>query len=183
MNKQFTIRAVLVLVTLLGCMAIFGGCSKTPETEAERTARWAQGNLTEWETEHGIGPITEDVQLGPVDAAKAAAGKEIFIKKCATCHYLDHRKTGPNLRDVTKRRSPEYVLNQILNPEPMGKLHPDGKKLVAQYAQYMTIQGITRDNALELLDFLRSEVNNPAVPVEQQPGFGVPPPPATPPTQ
>lgn len=183
MKKSLLSAAAIMLFALLLVVATLIGCGSKPETDAERQARWAQGNLTEWETEHGIGPITEDVQIGPVDATKAAAGKEIFIKKCATCHYLDHRKTGPPLRDVTKRRSPEYVLNQILNPEPMGKLHPDGKKLVAQYAQYMTIQGITRDNAVDLLDFLRSELNNPALPVEQQPGFGVPPPPATPPTQ
>jgi nucleotide-binding universal stress UspA family protein len=81
------------------------------------------------------------------------------------------------LRDVTKRRSAEYVLNQILNPEQMGKLHPDGKKLVAQYAQYMTIQGITRENAEDLLAFLRTEADKPALPQEQQPGFGTPPPP------
>ena len=165
------------LALMLGLTIV--SCSSAPETDAERQARWTQGSLTSWETEHGIGPITEDVQIGPVDAAQAVAGQDLFIRKCATCHYLDHRKTGPALREVAKRRSHEYVLNQILNPEQMGKLHPDGRKLVAQYAQFMTIQGITRENALQLLDFLRSEVDKPALPMEQQPGFGVPPPPAT----
>ena len=166
------------LVTAGSCafaLAI-AGCSSGTETETERQARWTAGNLTTWETEHGIGPITEDAKVGALDLAKAAAGKELFIKKCATCHYLDHRKTGPALRDITKRRSNEYILNQILNPEQMGKLHPDGRKMVAQYAQFMTIQGITRDNAFELLDFLRSEKDNPALPIDQQVGFGVPPP-------
>ncbi|HQL24776.1 MAG TPA: cytochrome c [candidate division Zixibacteria bacterium] len=153
------------------------GCSSGPETEAERQTRWQQGKLTGWELEHGIGPITDALEIGPVDAARAAQGRELFIAKCATCHYLDDRKTGPGLRDVTKRRSPEYVLNQVLNPEQMGKLHPEGKKLVAQYAQFMTIQGITPDDARALLDFLRSEADKPPVPLEQQPGANVPPPP------
>ncbi len=178
MRKPFTNKATLLLAALVSWWGI-SGCSSTPETDAERVARWTQGNLNSWETEHGIGPVTEDVKLAPVDPARATSGQELFIKKCATCHYLDMKKTGPPLRDVTKRRSSEYVLNQILNPEQMGKLHPDGKKLVAQYAQYMTIQGITRENANDLLEFLRSEVGKPAVPAEQQPGFGVPPPPPT----
>lgn len=176
MNARITSMAASVI--LLGLIGLLGaGCSSKPETDAERQARWTQGNLTSWELEHGIGPITADAGIGAVDPARAARGKDLFIQKCATCHYLDHRKTGPALRDITKRRSNEYVLNQILNPEQMGKLHPDGKKMVAQYAQFMTIQGITRENALDLLDFLRSEVANPALPMEQQPGFGTPPPP------
>ena len=173
MNRFFSLLALLALI------ASVVGCSSAPETDAERQARWAAGNLNSWETEHGIGPVTEDIQLTPVDPARAASGLDIFVKKCATCHYLDHKKTGPMLRDVTKRRSPEYVLNQILNPEQMGKLHPDGRKLVAQYAQYMTIQGITRENAEDILNFLRSEAGKPALPAEQQPGFGTPPPPPT----
>ena len=177
MNFHIKVRAAMVLAALAGCAWVGSGCSSGPETDAERQARWAQGNLTTWETEHGIGPITQDIPVSPVDSARAEQGKQLFIQKCATCHYLDLRKTGPPLRDVTKRRSEEYVLNQILNPEPMGKLHPDGRKLVAQYVQYMTIQGVTHDNALALLDFLRAESDKPALPAEQQPGFGTPPPP------
>lgn len=166
--------AILAVTALLA----IGGCSSAPETDAERQARWAAGNLNSWETQNGIGPVTEDFQMASADPTRAASGQAIFVQKCATCHYLDHKKTGPNLRDITKRRSNAYVLNQILNPEQMGKLHPDGRKMVAQYAQFMTIQGITRENAEDLLHFLRSEADKPPVPVEQQPGFGTPPPPA-----
>lgn len=174
--KRLLLLTATALTTLIVSW-LASGCSSTPETDAERQARWAAGNLNSWETEHGIGPVTEDVPVAAIDPNKVTAGEQLFIKKCATCHYLDMKKTGPPLRDVTKRRSREYVLNQVLNPEQMGKLHPDGRKLVAQYAQYMTIQGITRDNATDLLEFLRSVADKPALPAEQQPGFGTPPPP------
>lgn len=174
MRKMTYSSLAAISVLVVSWMA--GGCSSTPETDAERQARWTAGNLNTWETQHGIGPITEDIQLGAVNPARATSGHDIFVQKCATCHYLDHKKTGPMLRDVTKRRSPEYVLNQILNPEQMGKLHPDGRKLVAQYAQFMTIQGITRENAEDILHFLISESEKPVLPVEQQPGFGTPAP-------
>jgi cytochrome c551/c552 len=175
-------KLMVWLVCLMTTGMLIVGCSSKPETQAEKDARWTAGNLTEFEIEHGIGPITEVPQLGPVDAAMAEQGKAIFVQKCATCHYLDVRKTGPPLRDITKRRSAAYVLNQIQNAEKMGKLHPDGKKMVAQYAQYMTIQGITPEMARQLLEFLRSEVDKPALPAEQQPGFGTPPPPPEPAT-
>lgn len=179
MNLRQKLTGAFLLSCLVAGFSITGGCSSAPETDAERLARWQQGTLNSWEIEHGIGPVKADIQVGPVDMALADRGKEIFVQKCATCHYLDMKKTGPALRDVAKRRSPAYVMNQILNPDQMGKLHPDGKQLVAQFAQYMSIQGITQDNARELLEFLRSEMDKPALPAEQQPGFGTPPPATT----
>lgn len=176
MNVVLKRLVVLATFGLMITLAGLAGCSSEPETDAERQARWQQGQFTSWELEHGIGPINADIELTAVDPTKAAQGEDLFVAKCATCHYLDDRKTGPPLRGITKQRSPEYVLNQILNPDQMGKLHPDGKKMVAQYAQYMTIQGITHDNALALLDFLRGEADKPPVPMDQQPGANVPPP-------
>ncbi len=174
---------LLIAVSLTSALGILAaGCSSKPETPEEKLARWTAGNLNEFENENGIGPVTEKVEVGPLDPAMADQGKAVFVQKCATCHYLDMRKTGPPLRDVTKRRTAAYVLNQVQNAELMGKLHPDGKKLVAQYAQYMTIQGVTPEMARQLLEFLRSEVDKPALPMEQQPGFGVPPPPPQPTT-
>ena len=177
MKLRFNCRLVFAVLVSTAIGILAAGCSSKPETLEERQARWTAGNLNEFENESGIGPVTEPVQLGPVDASMAEQGKAVFVQKCATCHYLDMKRTGPPLRDVTKRRTAAYVLNQVQNAEQMGKLHPDGKKLVAQYAQYMTIQGITPEMARQLLEFLRSELDKPALPLEQQPGYGVPPPP------
>jgi len=176
MNMTVVKNATVLLLATFIFGALLSGCGKE-ETLTEREARWVEGRLTSFEYEHGIGPVTEEPELGPIDPALAEKGKELFIQKCATCHYLDMKKTGPPLRDVTKRRSAAYILNQVQNPEKMGKLHPDGKKLVAEYMQYMTIQGITPEIARQLLEFLRSEADKPAVAAELQPGFGTPPPP------
>ncbi len=176
MNSQLRKVITCLVPACLIIGALLAGCG-SEETLTEREARWVEGKLTSFEYEHGIGPVTEEPELGPIDPVLAEKGKELFIQKCATCHYLDMKKTGPPLRDVTKRRSAAYVLNQVQNPEKMGKLHPEGKKLVAQYAQYMTIQGITPEIARQLLEFLRSEADKPPVAAEQQPGFGTPPPP------
>jgi len=180
MKVASTFLTLLALLTLFMISIELSGCGAKEEKPEEREARWASGSFTSFELDNGIGPVTEEPVIGPLDPTLAAQGKAIFIQKCATCHYLDMRKTGPPLRDVTKRRTAAYVMNQVQNPEEMGKLHPEGQKLVAQYAQYMTIKGITPEMARQLLEFLRSEADQPAVPAEQQPGFGTPPPPATP---
>jgi len=177
MKTSNNFRSIAALLAIFIINVVLAGCGAKEETQAEREARWVEGRMTSFEYEHGIGPVTQEPELGPIDPAMAAKGKELFIQKCATCHYLDMKKTGPPLRDVTKRRSAAYVLNQVQNPEKMGKLHPDGKKLVAQYMQYMTIQGITPEIARQLLEFLRSVADQPPVATEQQPGFGTPPPP------
>jgi cytochrome c2 len=87
---------------------------------------------------------------------KAKSGEKIFTEKCTQCHKLDERYTGPALRDVTSRRTPEFILNQILNPEEMTKRHPEVKKMLAQYATQMTFQNVSEDDAKAILEYLRS---------------------------
>lgn len=64
----------------------------------------------------GVGPITS-VELGEIDQAMADKGKEIFEAKCTACHKTDSKFIGPALQDVVNRRSPEWIMNMILNPE------------------------------------------------------------------
>jgi mono/diheme cytochrome c family protein len=63
----------------------------------------------------GVGPIKE-VKLGPVDPAMAKAGAAVFEQKCSACHKFDERYVGPALKGVTQRRTPEYIMNMILDP-------------------------------------------------------------------
>jgi cytochrome c len=42
---------------------------------------------------------------GSAMAADAAAGEDVFKKKCSSCHSLDENKTGPALRGVVGRKA------------------------------------------------------------------------------
>jgi cbb3-type cytochrome oxidase cytochrome c subunit len=47
-------------------------------------------------------------------------GRELFVEKnCITCHNVGGvgAKTGPDLLDVTKRHSPEWLDEQLVNPQ------------------------------------------------------------------
>lgn len=106
------------------------------------------------EVNKGIGPV-KHVALGPVDAAKAAGGQQVFQTKCSACHKLDEKYVGPALRGVTQRRSPEWIMNMILNPEEMTKQDPVAKELLATHFTQMTFQNVTQDDARAILEYFR----------------------------
>lgn len=153
---MYRVNIILFLMVI-----IFISCSSNEKKESSQDSQKEKMakifGLTVFELENGIGPIKEKINLGPVDLNKAKLGKKTFEAKCSQCHKLDERYTGPALRNVTKRRTPEYILNNILNPDEMANKHPEAKKLVALHATKMTFQNVTKDDALNILEFFRSE--------------------------
>lgn len=104
---------------------------------------------------NGIGPISK-VELGAsVDSAMANAGKKVFEMKCSACHKFEERVVGPALKDVTKRRTPEWVMNMILNPVEMTQKDPVAGDLLAEYLTQMTFQNISEQEARSLLEYFR----------------------------
>lgn len=146
-----------VLMTLLGVVACGGGDAAPPAAGGAPAAP-AGGGLSAFQLEHGIGPVTEVVALpAAVDHELAEEGQEIFEMKCAACHHMGERFVGPALGDVVERRSPAFIMNMILNPQEMVEQHPVGKELLAQYMSFMPNQGVTRDEARAILEYLRTQ--------------------------
>lgn len=146
---------LLTSVTLGGGLA---GCGEKPATPAASAAAPAAPatDLTPWQMEHGIGPITEPVTLGPVNAHEAEEGKEVFDQRCGSCHKPNERYVGPALGGVVGRRTPEYVMNMALNPSEMIRRHPEAKKLYATFLVEMPNQGLTPEQARRVVEYLRT---------------------------
>lgn len=106
-------------------------------------------------SDKGIGPI-KNVTLGDIDNALAGKGKEIFKAKCTACHKNKKRYIGPAMSGVTKRRSPEWVMNMMLNPEQMLAENPTAMALLKEYSAPMANQNLTNDDARAVLEFLRT---------------------------
>ncbi len=104
----------------------------------------------------GIGPV-KSIELKSVDAALAARGKEVFATKCSACHKLDQRYVGPALGAITKRRSPEWIMNMMLNPQEMTQKDPIAQELFGEYLVQMTFQNITEADARSILEYLREQ--------------------------
>ena len=119
------------------------------------------------EMSKGVGPISS-LKLEKVDSAMAASGKKTFEAKCSACHKLSEKYVGPALKDVTKRRSPEWVMNMILNPVEMTEKDPVAQDLLSQFLTQMTFQNVSKDDARAILEYFREvdEGKSAAAPTE-----------------
>mgnify|MGYP000897600124 CR=1 FL=1 len=102
----------------------------------------------------GIGPVSK-VELKPFDNVLASKGKDVFDKNCLICHRFDKEFTGPNLTGITKIRTPEFIMNMILNPEGMEKENETIKELAKKYPMRMKTQNISEPDARAILEYLR----------------------------
>lgn len=102
----------------------------------------------------GIGPIHE-IKLDAINPEMAAQGKIIFEAKCSACHKIDEKYVGPVLKGVTERRSPEWVMNMMLNPIEMTQKDPVAKELLASHLIQMTFQDLSQDDARKILEYFR----------------------------
>jgi cytochrome c551/c552 len=151
-----------VAVIALGLVA--GGCGGKDddddgdkESPAHEAQEAASGGLSAFELEHGIGPVKEPVELGAIDAGMAATGKTVFEAKCTACHKMDTLYIGPALGEVTTRRSGAFIMNMVLNPQEMVERHPVAKQMLAERMSFMANQGLTRDEARAVLEYLRTQ--------------------------
>jgi cytochrome c len=145
---------MMATASLVG-FAACGGGEKAPPPSNDMPAA-AASDLTPFQLEHGIGPITEAIILGPLDQEEADEGKLVFEAKCTACHKLGERYVGPPLGGILDKITPTFAMNMILNPQEMYTRHPDVKKLLAEFMTQMPNQGLTQDEAREVVEYLRT---------------------------
>lgn len=153
------IQLALVVIAL-GLYACGGGGSKSGNTSSSDNSSGNESgtiDVTKASDSKGVGEFTEVDIPDQIDAAKAAKGKDIFGTKCMTCHQLGTQAMiGPGLKNVTKIRTPEWILNMITNPTEMLQKDPVAKALLKEFnGTMMTDQGVTKEEARQILAYLR----------------------------
>ncbi|MCR9264267.1 MAG: cytochrome c [Flavobacteriaceae bacterium] len=108
-------------------------------------------------TSKGVGPI-KSVTLDPeIDRTMAAKGKEVYDQMCLACHRVDKKFIGPPPNGILDRRTPEWVMNMILNPQEMVQQDPLAKDLLQEFnGSPMSNQGLTEDQARAILEYFRT---------------------------
>lgn len=151
MKLTTMIPAVLIAATfsLLSCKE---GAKKEPKpvdiTELTKDKPEVHGDL-----------LTEaDITISsPLDQAMAASGKSIYELKCQSCHRLtEDRLVGPGWKNVTKRREPVWIMNMITNVDVMLETDAEAQKQLELCLVRMPNQNITKDEARQVLEFMRS---------------------------
>lgn len=105
----------------------------------------------------GVGPIKSLSFADEIDAEMAENGKKIFSTICVACHMAEQRMIGPALKGVFERRSPEWVMNMILNPDGMLKEDPIAKALLKEYNNAIMLnQNLSEEDARAISEYLRT---------------------------
>ncbi|WP_421801231.1 c-type cytochrome [Flagellimonas sp.] len=108
-------------------------------------------------TTKGVGPIKSVELPDEIDQTMAANGKEVYDQMCLACHRVGKKFIGPAPNGVLERRTPEWVMNMILNPQEMVQQDPLAKDLLQEFnGSPMSNQGLTEDQARAILEYFRT---------------------------
>ncbi len=160
-------KKVLVAAALGGLMISCGGKDKEEKKEGfemNRAKTEKKAETTEAEAgvpvdldNKGVGPI-KSIEFGAdIDTEMAAAGEAKFKAICTACHMAEQRMIGPALKGVYERRSPEWVMNMIMNPDGMLKDDPIAKALLKEYNNAIMLnQNLSEEDARAVAEYLRT---------------------------
>jgi len=159
--QQFNLKIFLLtlwIVVLVNC----SGEKKGGQEESSQTAKSEQ-STSEANTpsdpmmNKGIGPVKNVDLSEEIDEEMAAKGKEVYENMCTACHKPHKRYIGPAPAGILERRSPEWIMNMILNPTEMVEKDPIAKKLLAEFnGAPMANQNLTREQARQILEYFRT---------------------------
>ncbi|WP_422081943.1 c-type cytochrome [Ulvibacterium sp.] len=108
-------------------------------------------------TSKGVGPIDSITLDAEIDQAMATQGEEVFNQMCMACHRVGKKFIGPAPNGILDRRTPEWVMNMILNPEVMVKEDPLAKDLLVEFnGSPMANQSLSEDQARAILEYFRT---------------------------
>jgi mono/diheme cytochrome c family protein len=104
----------------------------------------------------GVGRF-DTVKLGhPLDQNMASAGQDVYQTKCFACHKLTNELlVGPGWYGVTKRRSPEWIMNWITNTKVMLDKDQAAQADMVVCLIRMPNQDLTDEQARQVLEFMR----------------------------
>ena len=104
----------------------------------------------------GVGPITNIILEDKVNISMANSGEKLFNQLCTSCHMINEDYIGPAMSGILDRRSPEWIMNMILNPIQMLKEDPIAIELLEEYDfEYMYNQNLLEEEVREILEYFR----------------------------
>lgn len=157
MKTVKTFAFSMLTFALIAC----GGDKKTDSiptastTETTTTTAAAPADANAYDPNRGLGKH-ENVDVSKFDPALAASGKKVAEVKCTSCHKPTEEKlVGPGWKGVTQRKTPEWIMNFITNPDPMIDVDPELQKQLELCLVRMPNQGLNDTEAREILEYMR----------------------------
>ena len=108
-------------------------------------------------TNKGIGPIKSLTLDAEIDQKMVTHGADVFKKMCTACHRPDKKFIGPAPKNILERRSPEWIMNMILNPDEMTQKDPLARELLIEFnGSPMANQNLSEEDARAVLEYFRT---------------------------
>ena len=149
------------IILLAFAAVVFAACgndnkanNSTPaDSSSENTAA---PDASTYDPKRGLGKYDKVDLNATLDPALIEKGKAVFNLKCIACHKLtDEKYVGPGWKGVTKRQTPQWIMNFITNPDPMIDKDPELQKQLEICLTRMPNQNITDEDARGVLELMR----------------------------
>jgi cytochrome c551/c552 len=154
--KRTILATALVFTTAVFVLSCSDGGDKSTDAGTGTTT---ENNTAAGDNEvHGEMIQPGEVQMTtPLNQEWVAAGKSIYDVKCQSCHKLtDEKLVGPGWKGITSKREPHWIMNMITNVDMMLEKDPEAQKLLEQCLVRMPNQNISKDEARQILEFMRN---------------------------
>lgn len=105
----------------------------------------------------GIGKYTNVELTLPLDKFMIDDGRTAYDVKCVSCHKLtDEMLVGPGWKNVTTRRTPEWLMNFMTNTDEMLNKDAEAISMLEICLVRMPNQNSSDTEARAILEFMRS---------------------------
>ncbi|SFD47366.1 Cytochrome c [Chitinophaga sp. CF118] len=155
MNQKFQLAATVIV-----CLFIYS-CGSSPQTPSS-TSSSVDSSMIKPEANagaadsKGTGKFTDVKLTHPLDKKMIAAGISTYDIKCGACHRLTNEKlVGPGWKEVTDRRTPEWIMNFITNTDEMIDKDAAAQAMLEKCMVRMPNQHLKDEEAREVLEFMR----------------------------
>ena len=153
--KKIYLLSALAILFLASCGG--GSSEESDESSEAPKSMLAEEAPSDPMENKGIGPIKSLTLDAEVDAEMASAGQVVYEQMCTACHKAEKNFIGPAPKGIMERRSPEWVMNMILNPEEMIMNDPIAKDLLMEFnGAPMANQNLTEEQARQVLEYFRT---------------------------
>jgi cytochrome c2 len=144
------------MLLISGLFFLMLACSNQPEAKKETTETTPAATASSADEKRGIGKFT-NVEIGKtLDAKMAEMGTKVYEVKCSSCHKLtDEKLVGPGWKDVTVRRSAEWIMNFSTNTDEMLDKDANAQAMLELCLVRMPNQSLTDDDARHIYEFMR----------------------------
>jgi len=105
----------------------------------------------------GVGLIKSVTLDSEINQEMVTKGADVFKRMCTACHKPNKKFIGPSPQNILERRTPEWIMNMILDPEKMIKEDPLAKELLIEFnGSPMANQNLSEEEARAVLEYFRT---------------------------